>query len=131
MAFGEGCFDVQAAQKLAAPEGTYHDCGFVFADHVGGWLDLDAVSKAFSATLRDLGLKEKGISLHSLRHFVGTTGLATGNDVGTVSDLLGHADPGVTLKVYGHAVAGAKQRAVTSVGEAIAEAKARRLAGEN
>ncbi len=45
MAFGEGRFDVQAAQKLAAPEGTYHDCGFVFADHVGGWLDLNAVSK--------------------------------------------------------------------------------------
>lgn len=121
----------QAAKKLAAQEGTYIDRGFVFANEVGGWLDLDAVGKAFSALLRDLGIKARGLSLHSCRHFVGTTGLVQGNDVRTISDLLGHADPGVTLRVYGHAVAGAKERAVTSIGNAIAEAKARRLAGEN
>ncbi|MGB8518881.1 MAG: tyrosine-type recombinase/integrase [Candidatus Tumulicola sp.] len=89
------------------------------------------MSKAFSATLRSLGLKEKGVSLHSLRHFVGTTSLAIGNDLRTVADLLGHADPAVTLRVYGHAVAGGKERAVTSIGEALARAKARRLAGQN
>ena len=121
----------QAADKLAAEEGTYNDRGLVFADEVGQWLNLDAVSKAFSATLRNLGLKEKGVSLHSPRHFVGTTGLAIGNDLRTVSDLLGHADPAVTLRVYGHAVSGGKERAVTSIGDALARAKARRLAGQN
>ena len=84
----------QAAEKRAAPEGRYNDRGFVFANDEGGWLDLDAVTKAFSAVLLAEGLKERGLSLHSLRHFVGTMGLAMGNDVRTVSDLLGHADPG-------------------------------------
>jgi len=58
-------------------------------------------------------------------------GLATGNDARTVSDLLGHADPGLTLRVYGHAVAGAKERAVMRISDALVQAKARRLAGEN
>lgn len=53
--------------------------GFVFADHTGGLLDLDGVSKSFSAILRDLGIKAKGLSIRSLRHFVGAMGLATGN----------------------------------------------------
>jgi len=122
---------VQAAEKLAAKEGTYTDQGLVFASEMGSLLDLDAVSKAFSSLLRGLGIKAKGLSLHSCRHFVGTTSLVTGSDVRTVSDLLGHADPGVTLRVYGHVVAGAKERAVTSIGDALTEAKARRLAAEN
>jgi integrase len=112
-------------------KGRYTDRYFVFADRIGGWLDLDAVSKAFSALLRAEGFKSRGLSLHSLRHFVGTMGLAMGNDVRTVSDLLGHADPGVTLRVYGHAVAGTKERAVGSIGDALIQAKARRLAGQN
>lgn len=122
---------VQEAEKLAARDGTYNDRGFVFADNTGGLLDLDGVSKSFSAILRGLGIKAKGLSLHSLRHFVGTMGLATGNDARTISDLLGHADPGLTLRVYGHAVAGAQERAVTSISHALLQAKARRLAGEN
>jgi integrase len=121
----------QAAEKLAAPEGTYDGRGFVFATETGDWLNLNTVSKSFSAILRDIGIKVKGLSLHSLRHFVGTTALATGIDVRTVSDLLGHVDPGVTLRVYSHAVAGAKERAVTNIGDVLARAKARRLAGQN
>ena len=122
---------VQEAEKLAARDGTYNDRGFVFADDKGGLLDLDRVSKSFSAILRDLGIKARGLSLHSLRHFVGTMGLAAGNDVRTISDLLGHADPGLTLRVYGHAEAGARERAVTGISDARLQAKARRLAGEN
>lgn len=122
---------VQEAEKLAARDGTYNDRGFVFADNAGGLLDLDGVSKSFSAILHGLGIKAKGLSQRSLRHFVGTMGLATGNDARTISDLLGHADPGLTLRVYGHAVAGAQERAVTSISHPLLQAKARRLAGEN
>ena len=121
----------QAADKLAAPEGAYQDRGFVFADELGRLLDLDSVSKAFSALASRLGIKSKGISLHSCRHFGATQALVSGNDVRTVAALLGHASASTTLNVYGHVVAGAQERAVTGIGDAIAAAQARHAAAEN
>ncbi len=109
----------------------YADQGLVFADELGGMLDLDAISKAFATLARTAGIKAKGISLHSCRHFCATQALVAGNDVRTVAALLGHADPGVTLRVYGHVVAGAQERAVAGIEEAIAAAEARRTAGQN
>jgi integrase len=108
----------------------YLDGGLVFANDVGGILDLDAISKAFAAIARAAGIKVKGISLHSCRHFSATQALVSGNDVRTVAALLGHASPSTTLNVYGHVVAGAQERAVAGIGEAIAAAQARRAAGQ-
>lgn len=42
--------------------------------------------------------------LHSFRHFVATQALANGAATKDVSDLLGHANPSVTLNVYAHTV---------------------------
>ncbi len=121
----------QAAEKLAAPQGCYADQGLVFADELGGLVDLDAVSKAFAAIARAAGIKTKGISLHSCRHFCATQALVAGNDVRTVAALLGHSLASTTLNVYGHVVAGAQERAVAGVEDAITAAQARRAAGQN
>ncbi len=42
--------------------------------------------------------------LHELRHFAATQGIAAGFDPVTVGQRLGHRDPSVTLRVYGHAI---------------------------
>jgi integrase len=42
--------------------------------------------------------------IHELRHFSATTAIGAGVDVRTVAGRLGHADPGVTLRVYAHAL---------------------------
>jgi integrase len=97
---------------------------------LGGLLDLDAISKAFAALAGAAGIKAKGISLHSCRHFSATQALVAGNDVRTVAALLGHASPSTTLNVYGHVVAGTQERAVAGIGDAIAAAQARRAAGQ-
>ena len=109
----------------------YADQGLVFADELGGLVDLDAVSKAFATLARAAGIKTKGISLHSCRHFCATQALAAGNDVRTVAALLGHSLASTTLNVYGHVVAGAQERAVAGVEDAITAAQARRAAGQN
>ncbi len=88
----------------------------MFADEVGGMLDLDAVSKAFSALATEVGIKAKGISLHSCRHLGATQALVAGNDIRTIAALLGHADPSVTLRVYCHVVPGAQEKAVAGIG---------------
>lgn len=120
----------QAEAKMLHRD-VYEDHGFVFADEVGGMLDLDAVSKAFSALASEVGIKVKGISLHSCRHFGATQALVAGNDVRTVAALLGHADASVTLRTYAHVVPGAQEKAVAGIGDAIVAAQARRAASEN
>lgn len=118
----------QAGEKLRKRR-QYVDQGLVFADPLGGLLDLDAVSKAFASLAERLGIKRRGISLHSCRHFGATQALAAGSDVRTVAALLGHASAATTLNVYGHVVAGAQERAVAQIEGAITAA--RRAAGEN
>jgi integrase len=44
----------------------------------------------------------KGLSAHRLRHTFASTLIATGEDPISVMAELGHADPGFTLRVYGH-----------------------------
>jgi integrase len=77
----------------------YEDQGLVFGGQLGGMLDLDAVSKAFAAIAKTVGIKAKGVSLHSLRHFVGSQSIVDGSDIRTVAALLGHSDPSTTLRV--------------------------------
>jgi integrase len=120
----------QAAEKLLKRK-EYEDRGLVFADELGRLLDLDAVSKTFAALARGLGIKRKGISLHSCRHFGATQALAAGSDVRTVAALLGHASASTILNVYGHVVAGAQERAVAQIDHVIAVAQARQAAAEN
>ena len=122
--------NTQAWEKRIS-RGAYDDRGFVFADEIGGMLDLDAVSKTFSKLAVLARVKARGVSLHSLRHCAATMALQGGSDVRTVSALLGHASPSTTLNVYGHVVAGAQERAVDSLGDALTQAQARAAGGES
>ena len=42
------------------------------------------------------------ITPHQLRHYFATYTLSNGADVKAVSEMLGHADVGITLKIYHH-----------------------------
>ena len=42
------------------------------------------------------------ITPHQLRHYFATHTLSNGADVKAVSEMLGHADVGITLKIYHH-----------------------------
>ena len=120
--------DRLAAGGLVTDGGHYVESGLVFTDERGGMLDLDAVTKAFSTLAAKAGIKAKGVTLHSLRHFAATEAIVAGSDVRTVAALLGHSSARTTLEVYGHVVAGAQERAVASIEQAITTAQAR-LAG--
>jgi integrase len=45
-----------------------------------------------------------GFSLHSLRHSFASVLLSEGTPLPVVSELLGHADPNITLSVYSHSL---------------------------
>jgi site-specific recombinase XerD len=98
----------QAEEKMLRLA-VYDNQDFVFANEVGEMLDLDSVSKAFSALATEVGIEVNGISLHSCWHFGATQALVAGNDLRTATALLRHADASVTLRTYAHVVRGARR----------------------
>ena len=59
----------------------------------------DVVSRFACRAAADAGFDTH---LHALRHFSATLGIAAGFEPVSVGARLGHADPSVTLRVYGH-----------------------------
>lgn len=62
----------------------------------------------------------KNFHPHKLRHSFASVALTNGADITTVSELLGHADPVITLRVYAHANEESKQKAANLVQELLA-----------
>lgn len=54
--------------------------------------------------------------LHDLRHWTATAAIGRGHDVRTVAGRLGHANPGMTLRVYAHALEAADVQLAESLG---------------
>jgi integrase len=102
----------------------------LFPGKDGALLDLDAVSKEFAAIARPIGIKVKGISLHSFRHFGASEMMLAGVDVKTIAKVLGHRDETMVLRVYGHLLVDDRDRALSVVGDAIRDGQARRAAGQ-
>lgn len=76
----------------------------------------DHVSSRFTRLCKAAGVPV--IRLHDLRHGVASHMLQAGFSVRVVADVLGHADPAVTLRVYSHSLPGATDAA----GEALSKA---------
>ena len=60
----------------------------------------NTLSREWSRTTAAIGGRR--ISLHALRHTHASSLIAAGVDILTVSRRLGHANPTITLGVYGH-----------------------------
>jgi integrase len=68
------------------------------------------------------GLGMPHVHLHSLRHFAATELIGAGVNPRDAADLLGHADPGLTLRVYSHATSERQRHAAATLGEAVRSA---------
>ncbi len=60
--------------------------------------------KPWSEVVKAAGLPEPRPTIHSMRHSAATWWLGAGLTIHVVADLLGHADPTLVLKRYGHAL---------------------------
>jgi integrase len=72
-----------------------------------------ALAEAGVPATRDNGM-------HALRHHFATVLLEAGVNVRAVAEYLGHADPGFTLRVYGHVMPASEDRARAAVDAAMA-----------
>ena len=71
----------------------------------------EAFSNAFRTIAKRAGLPL--IRLHDLRHSYATAALADGVPIKVLSQRIGHADVGVTLKIYAHVMPGDEEDAAT------------------
>jgi len=84
----------------------------VFPNAVGGIMIPDNLTKrSFKTILETAGLSS-AIRFHDLRHTAATILLSHGVNVKVVSEMLGHADISITLRVYAHVTAHMQQAAV-------------------
>jgi integrase len=63
-------------------------------------------------------LKRAGLSrirFHDLRHTAATLMIQRGVHIRVVADILGHSDPAITMRVYGHVVPAMHQAAVAAM----------------
>ena len=66
-------------------------------------------------------LKMPHIHLHSLRHFAATEMLAAGINPRNAAEVLGHANPSLTLSLYGHATNDRQRQAAEVLGRTLGE----------
>ncbi len=78
-------------------------------------LSVRSYQKTFSCLLKQLNIDHKGF--HSLRHTFATRALECGMDVKTLSEILGHKSPNVTLNRYVHSMMEHKKAMMDKVGK--------------
>lgn len=76
-------------------------CNYVIADGTKP-VFVRSYQRTFELLLKKLGIAHKGF--HSLRHTFATRALECGMDVRTLSELLGHKNPTITLTRYAHSL---------------------------
>ena len=98
-------------QEEAMKEGRNELPQWVFANHCGSCTDMNNVkARNFKRVLRKAGLRD--IRFHDLRHTFASQLLCNGANILYVSQQLGHANPGITMKIYSHWIPNDSQREV-------------------
>ena len=88
---------------------------FVLGDCTGSFYSPRNLSRSWSALAESLRLKgtiSPNVKFYDLRHHYATSLVKSGADVKSVSSLMGHADPMMTLRVYAQSDPEAKSAAV-------------------
>ena len=105
----------EAIDLLISEHEKHPDNPYMFPSPVtGGMYYPDAVNALNTKILKSLGLEH--IRFHDLRHTFATMALQSGVDIRTVSGMLGHADPGFTLRTYTHTTDPMQVKAAETIG---------------
>jgi len=89
-------------------------CDYVIADGDKP-VFVRSYQRTFELLLKKLDISHKGF--HSLRHTFATRALECGMDVKTLSEILGHKNPTVTLNRYAHSMLEHKQDMMNRLGK--------------
>ena len=93
--------------------------GLVFPNEWGEWMKPTTMDRDLKKLASRVGAD--GLTFHDFRHFHATILLQQGQSVVVVSQRLGHADPGITLRIYGHILAGWQKGAAQAFADAMGD----------
>lgn len=77
-------------------------------------VSIRSYQRSFSSLLKRLNIQHRGF--HSLRHTFATRAIECGMDVKTLSEILGHKNPTVTLNRYAHSLMEHKKEMMNKLG---------------
>ncbi|WP_312335781.1 tyrosine-type recombinase/integrase [Anaerospora hongkongensis] len=91
--------------------GTYYkDSGLIFQQENGQRLDPRSFSRTFKRLLAKADLPES-FRVHDMRHTFASLMLKRGVDIKRIQQIMGHANPEITLATYSHLLPGALEDA--------------------
>ena len=93
---------LHAYQKSLKKSGVIAEESFVFSNRQGSYLDPRAYQNYFSALLKEAGIR--CVNFHALRHTFATIAASKNMQISTLSRILGHSNPSITLQIYVHAI---------------------------
>lgn len=108
-------------ESIAAEYPDYNQEGYVFCQENGQPYEPRTYQDLFKRCVRQAGIRDT--NFHALRHTFATRSLERGMDVVTLSRLLGHANPSITMDKYGHALDDHKPSSIGKLGGLYAGAK--------
>ena len=88
---------------------------FVLSTRTGGIVGTRAYQKTYERILRKLNIPYK--NFHSLRHTFATRAVELGIDVKSLSEIMGHKNPTVTLQRYTHSLLSYKSEMMNKMGK--------------
>jgi len=100
----------QAEEALRLGSAWRNDYGLVFTTEIGTPLDARNVLKRQLRPLLAMAGLPSALRFHDLRHIAISLALAQGMPVPAVSEMVGHADAAITLRVYAHAIPGGQRQ---------------------
>ena len=108
----------QAVDLLIQEHEKHPDSPYMFPSPVtGDMLYPDSLNDINEKILDAIGVER--VRFHDLRHTFATIALQSGVDIRTVSGMLGHADPGFTLRTYTHVTNPMQVKAAETIGNVI------------
>lgn len=101
--------------------GAWEDMNLVFCRSLGGLMMPEYINLLLNRFSEDHGITH--LTPHMFRHTAASLMIANGVDVITVSRILGHKKPSMTLDVYSHEINGEKEKAANTMESAIKACK--------
>ncbi len=99
-----------------------HNSKYVISRSTGKQIKTRAYQDSFERLLKRLNIRHYGF--HSLRHTFATRCYKLGMDIKTLSELLGHSSPAITLKIYVHTDIETKRFALSKIAKKIRQISA-------
>ena len=96
------------AECLYQDDDSWKDTGYLFITQNGVGQEQNRIRVLFESILKRAGLKH--IKFHALRHTFASRCIEAGFDIKSLSDILGHTDVKMTLRVYTHSLQDHKRK---------------------